>query len=176
MNTRRFIVGWIVPAVCFWASSAVAASQPATVVKAPIGTQIDSYLTNLSEFGYSGVMLIVKDGEVILRRGYGMADEQRRIPNTPSTVFDIGSLAKTFTAAAVLTLEQQGKLKVTDRMAQYLPGVPEDKQNITLEQLLAHSAGMDRDFPLANPNGPYYEEVGRDEAVQRILEIGRAHV
>ncbi|MBV9960235.1 MAG: beta-lactamase family protein, partial [Acidobacteria bacterium] len=142
-----------------------------TVVKGQLGEKIDDYLKRLSGFGYSGVMLVAKDGQIIFRKGYGMANEAANVPNTPETVFDIGSLAKQFTATAILTLESQGKLKVSDPISLYLPAVPKDKSAITIDQLLTHTAGMDGDFPLADPGGEYYEEVNRTDAVRRILEM-----
>src|SRR6516225_1512863 len=62
---------------------------------------IDSHLRRLAAFGYSGAILVALDGKVILRKGYGFADREQRIPNGPETLFDIGSLAKNFTAAAI---------------------------------------------------------------------------
>ncbi|HEX5705875.1 MAG TPA: serine hydrolase domain-containing protein [Pyrinomonadaceae bacterium] len=148
-------------------------SAPArdTVIDGQLGHSVDSFLSSLSGFGYSGVMLVVKDGKIVLRQGYGLANEAANVPNTPETVFDIGSLAKQFTATAILKLEMQGKLKVTDPISRYLPGVPEEKSGITIEQLLTHTSGLDRNFPLTNPHGEYYEEVNRTDALRRILEM-----
>jgi CubicO group peptidase (beta-lactamase class C family) len=147
------------------------AARSGTVVDGQLGQRIDEFLSRLSGFGYSGVMLVMKDGKVVLRKGYGLANEEANIPNSPETVFDIGSLAKQFTATAILKLEMQGKLKVTDPISRYLPGVPKDKSEITIEQLLSHTSGMDGDFPLANPYGEYYEDVNRTDAIRRILEM-----
>jgi beta-lactamase family protein len=75
---------------------------------------------------------------VILRKGYGLAHQGTKTPNTPETIFDIGSLAKQFTAAAILKLEMQGKLQVADPIGKYLPNVPADETagGIPFRQLL----------------------------------------
>ena len=106
------------------------------------GAKVDRYLARLQKIGFSGAVLVARNGEVILEKGYGFADRERRIPITPDTVFTVGSITKQFTAAAILKLEMQGKLRVTDRIGKHLPGVPEDKAGITLHHLLTHSAGL----------------------------------
>ena len=139
------------------------------VVATPLGARMDDYLTRLSGYGYSGATLVAKDGRLLLRKGYGLANDATGTPVTAATVFDIGSLAKVFTAAAVLLLEERGRLSLDDSIASYLDGVPEDKRAITLRQLLAHTSGLDVEFPYVNPTAEDYEEVDRDEAVRRIL-------
>lgn len=144
----------------------------ATVVNGELGQRIDSFLTNISGFGYSGSMLVVQnDSVVVLSKGYGFADLSKQIPIYPETVFDIGSFAKQFTATAILILQDRGKLKVSDRLEKFFPEAPQDKRNITVAQLLSHSAGLDRDFPLSDPAAEYYEDVNRAEAVKRVLAM-----
>lgn len=141
------------------------------IVSGELGKKMDDFLTRLSGFGYSGAMLVVKDGKIILSKGYGFANRKERVANTPETLFDIGSLSKQFTAAAILKLEQDGKLKVTDPLSKHLPNVPADKAQITIHQLLSHTAGIIRDIPLSPKGDPaiYYEEINRDEALKRVL-------
>jgi CubicO group peptidase (beta-lactamase class C family) len=141
------------------------------IVSSELGKKIDDFLTRLSGFGYSGAMLVVKDGKTILRKGYGFANRSEGIPNTPETRFDIGSLSKQFTAAAILKLDQDGKLKETDTLGQHLPNVPADKAQITIHQLLSHTAGIIRNTPLSDKGDPslYYEDINRDEALKRVL-------
>jgi CubicO group peptidase (beta-lactamase class C family) len=135
-----------------------------------LAKRVDAYLTDLSPFGFSGAVSLIKDGRVVLRKGYGESDEGRHIPNTSRTVFDIGSLAKQFTAVAVLRLEGRKKLALTDPIDRYLPFVPADKKTVTIEQLLTHTSGLDADFPLGPEYAEnYYEPVGREEAIRRIL-------
>jgi CubicO group peptidase (beta-lactamase class C family) len=80
-------------------------------------------------------------------------------------VYSLGSITKQFTAAAILTLEMQGKLAVTDLASKYLDGVPADKSTITLHHLLTHSSGLESDFSPTD-----YDPVGRDEYVRRALQ------
>ncbi len=135
----------------------------------PLALQIDSYLTNLSPFGFSGAVILIKDGKVILRNGYGEADEVNHYPNTTKTVFDIGSLAKQFTAVSVLILERRKQLTLSDPIEKYLDSVPTDKKSITIEQLLTHTAGLDSDFPYGQEfQEKAYEPVTREEALKRI--------
>jgi CubicO group peptidase (beta-lactamase class C family) len=110
-----------------------------------IGAQADvikNYMDAMEENGFSGALLVARDGKVIRKAGYGMADAAANIKNTPSTVFTTGSITKQFTGAAILKLEMMGKLKVTDLMTKYIDKVPSDKKNISLHHLLTHAAGF----------------------------------
>jgi CubicO group peptidase (beta-lactamase class C family) len=111
-------------------------------VHGPLGNQLDAHLTKMVRRGYSGTVIVAKGGEIILQKGYGYADREKGRPVTPDTVFTIGSISKQFTGAAIVKLEMQGKLRVTDTIGQYLENVPGDKQAITLHQLLTHTSGL----------------------------------
>lgn len=108
----------------------------------PLGVQMDHYLTRLAAYGFAGTVLVAKGDEVLLHKGYGWADMQQRIPNTTATLHDIASLAKQFTATAILKLESEKKLQVSDSIATYFPDVPADKRGITLHHLLTHTSGL----------------------------------
>lgn len=114
---------------------------PAEVAEMPV-RNVDGYLQNAVQHDYSGSVLVAQQGKVLLSQGYGMADRERHIPYRSGTVFDIGSLTKQFTAAAILKLEMQEKLSVRDPISKYLDGVPEDRKGITIHQLLTHTAGF----------------------------------
>lgn len=107
-----------------------------------IFTKIDSYLTAGSNNGFSGAIAVVKNGEIIINKGYGEANKDTKTLNNPNTIFDIGSNTKQFTATAILKLVELGKLKVTDSLNTYFTGLPVDKQSITIHQLLTHTAGF----------------------------------
>lgn len=138
---------------------AVAAAPPS----APAGDLAGKMDRWLVESGFQGNALVTRGGSVLLRKGYGMADREKGTPYTPDTVFSIGSITKQFTAAAILKLEMQGRLRVDDKVAKYLPNVPDDKSGLTLHQLLTHTAGLESDF------AGDYDPVGRDEYVRRAL-------
>lgn len=127
--------------------------------------QIDSYLESLVEYGFSGAVLVAKDGEIILEEGYGLANDADQLPVTSNTVFLFGSITKQFTAAAILHLEMYGLLSTNDRISEYFDAVPVDKADITIHQLLTHSSGL-RNHVFSND----FQDIARDEAVKQILE------
>ena len=85
-------------------------------------------------------------GRVVLRRAYGLADVERGVAISPETIFDAGSVAKQFTAAAVLLLARDGKLSLRDDVRKYVPEVPDYGATITIDHLLTHTNGL-RDWP-----------------------------
>lgn len=104
---------------------------------------IDAYLTRLAaEKNFSGGILIIKDGNPVLIKGYGWADRDRNIPFTPGTLASMGSITKAFTAAAIMKLTEQDKLSVSDPLSKFFPEIPADKASITIHQLLTHSGGF----------------------------------
>ena len=104
---------------------------------------IDAYLTGL-EFNqeFSGAVLIARDGEVLISKGYGMADRDGQIPNTPQTRYRIHWVTMPFTAMAIMQLQADGRLDVQDSICQYLPDCPDYWQGITLHHLLTHTSGV----------------------------------
>jgi CubicO group peptidase (beta-lactamase class C family) len=92
---------------------------------------------------FSGAALVAKNGTPIFTSAYGLADRDKKIPNTTNTKFRIGSMNKMFTATAVLQLAQSGKLKLTDPLGKYLTDYPNKNiaTKVTIEQLLSHTGG-----------------------------------
>lgn len=80
--------------------------------------------------------------QIILNRGYGSANLEWNIPNSPTTKFRLGSVTKQFTAASVLLLAERGKWKLSDRVKQYMPDAPAAWDRITIHQLLTHTSGI----------------------------------
>ncbi len=108
----------------------------------PNAADIDAYLTHLSETGVlSGSVLVANNG-MLFSKGYGLADKDEHIPNTPQTRFRIGSITKQFTAMAILILQERGKLHVQNHICLYIPSCPQDWQSITLYHLLTHTSGI----------------------------------
>jgi CubicO group peptidase (beta-lactamase class C family) len=141
-----------------------------------LAERIDLFLSQALENGFAGAVLVAVDDAVILSEGYGLANREMDIAVTPGTVFNIGSVTKPFTAAATMKLVEEGKLETTDTLGSIFEQAPEDKRDITIHQLLTHTAGISRDAggfrydrasrseflesffatPLArNPGGPY---------------------
>ena len=127
--------------------------------------KIDSYLESSVTNGFSGVVLVSKRGEIILSKGYGWADRENKIPNSPSTVFNIGSVTKQFTASAILKLVEQGKIKTSDKISSYFTQTPIDKRDITIHQLLTHTSGV------SNRTGGFrYDEASKEQFLKEFFE------
>jgi len=122
----------------------------------PLAAHIDAALSRMAPFGLSGSVLVADRRGVILNRGYGAG-------LGPDTIYDMGSITKTFTATALLILEEEGKLSTADTLALHFPSAPSDKGGITLDQILSHSGG------LPDLIGGDYDQVLRDEFIVRFL-------
>ena len=85
---------------------------------------------------------IIRDGKTIKTAAYGRANIELNVPAKPDTVFEIGSITKQFTAAGILTLAQEGKLSVDDKISKYLKDTPEAWANVTIRHLLTHTSGI----------------------------------
>lgn len=134
-----------------------------TVSAQTIESTIDQYLTIRSEMGgFSGAVLVAKEGKVIFRKSYGFADVEKRIPYTPETQHAIASVSKMFTSVAALKLRDQGKLKLEDSICKYLDDCPTAWQPVTTQHLMRHTSGI-----------PDYEEkleLGSEKYLQMMAE------
>jgi len=92
--------------------------------------------------GVPGLSIAVRKGDLTFARAYGLSDREAGIPARTDTVFSIGSLTKQFTAAAILKLEDQGKLSVTDKARKFLPELDARFDAITIRHLLHHTSGV----------------------------------
>ncbi len=127
--------------------------------------QLAEYGDRIAKLGFTGAAMAAKGDKFLFEKGFGMADRARKIPNTPETVFNIGSNTKDFTAVAILQLEAAGKLRVEDPISKYFKDVPQDKAEITILELLKHTAGFEE---YSGPQGAGdYEPVLRDEFLRR---------
>jgi CubicO group peptidase (beta-lactamase class C family) len=91
---------------------------------------------------FMGTVLVARGPDVILNKGYGSANLEWDVPNTPTTRFRLGSITKQFTAASILLLEERGKLKLEDPIKKYVPEAPAAWDGITIFNLLTHSSGI----------------------------------
>lgn len=113
---------------------------------------IDSLLTELtSKDLFSGAVLIADSSKILLSKGYGYSDRENKVKNTPETRFNLSSGSKVFTGTAIVYLAQQGKLKFTDTIGQYISGLPKGNV-ITIHQILTHSAGFNEFYNLKGYN------------------------
>ena len=136
---------------------------------------LDEYLSARTAMGrFSGAVLVARDGKIILRKGYGYADVERRRPYTPETQHEIASLSKMFTAMGALKLRTAGKLRLEDSICKYLADCPAAWQPITVQQLMRHTSGIpDYEEPLELGSAKYLEFMTRPDAVARILAQAR---
>lgn len=133
-------------ALCIGSSTLAGSGTAPETVRGEPGKRLDAFLTEFANAGFSGSVLVARGGEILLQKGYGLADKSSKTPVTTETVFDIGSITKQFTAAAILKLEMAGKVSTNDAITKYFKNVPADKTGITLHHLLTHTAGFDHGY------------------------------
>jgi CubicO group peptidase (beta-lactamase class C family) len=126
---------------CVIANHDMAAAQKAseTSLRQRLDQIANSYT---ADNAFMGSVLVARGNEILLNKGYGKANLEHNIPNDPDTKFRIGSLTKQFTAALILLLQQDGKLRVEDPVRKYLPDAPKSWDKITLTELLGHNSGI----------------------------------
>ena len=110
-------------------------------------------------------LAVIMDGVPIKVKSYGMADIEHSTPVNPETVFQSGSVGKQFTAAAIMQLKQQGKLKLDDKIASYFKDSPASWQDITIRHLLTHTSGIP-DYESAN-----LLDLKKDYTEQELLQL-----
>ena len=128
--------------------------------------ELAAYLDEQARTGFSGAVLVRRDGRTLVDRALGLADRERGTEVTTETVFDVGSITKVFTAAAVIRLAEEGRLRLDDRLPRFFATVPRDKRRITVRQLLAHRSGL--------PEYPGYYDLtplSRAAAVRNALSL-----
>src|SRR5262245_45894825 len=90
-----------------------------------LSPKFEEYLNNLAKSNrFTGSALVARDGKVLFSKGYGLANVEFDVPNTPQTKFRLGSITKQFTAAAILLLQERGKLSVRDPICKYFEACP----------------------------------------------------
>lgn len=157
---------WRVVASVVAAASLVASAPSDAVVAGACGRALDAWLLSEKNFpsGFSGAVLVARNGEIVLEKGYGIADAAKQRPLASDAICGWGSVTKQFTAAAVVKLAMQKKLGLDDPLTRHWKDAPKDKAKVTIRQLLSHTSGLpDRvDVDRVNP----YD---RDAVVKLIL-------
>src|SRR5215813_12646142 len=128
--------------VILTALSLFAAGAALSQEAASITSKLDEYLSAAAKQGFTGSALISRDGKVIFSKGYGLANIELDVPNTPQTKFRLGSITKQFTAASILLLQERGKLSVQDPICKYIAECPKAWEPITIHHLLTHTSGV----------------------------------
>ena len=120
------------------APAAAPAQQPADLTG-----PVDAVFARWSSDQSAGCAAAVsREGRPVLARAYGMADLEHGVPNTPSTIFEAGSVSKQFTAAAIILLALDGRLELDDDVRRYVPELPDYGHTITIRHLLTHTSGL----------------------------------
>lgn len=162
---RSFVLGVHARLLLFVLAPFLMATGPDRQAANDLATESDAYLSALVPRGFSGAVLVAQNREIILEKGYGHAFEEEEKPFTADTAFVIGSISKSFTAAAVLQLEMQGRLHTHEPISKFLVNVPADKDRITLHHLLTHTSGLPQHHAKSD-----FEDLTRDDAVKVILD------
>lgn len=138
---------WSRSLVCL-AAAAVSFSVPgpasSQVDRGRFAQQVDSLARAFLDDGpVAGVAIAVeKDGEVVLAKGWGLAEIEHNVPVTAETVFRLGSISKQFTAVSILQLMEQGRIDLNDPMTRFLPDYPTQEHEVTIHHLLTHTSGI----------------------------------
>lgn len=105
--------------------------------------KMDSIFGDFNDINKPGASVaVVKNQKIVFKKGYGSANLEYDIPNSPSTIFHIASISKQFTVFSILLLEKEGKLSFDDDIHKYIPEVPNFGKTITLRHLASHTSGM----------------------------------
>ncbi len=131
---------WIVLLAISLAAQTVLTQKSAS--KHSLTARVDESLRPYADTNnFTGVVMVSRDGRVLFAKGYGMANYELDVPNTPKMRFHVASVSKTFTSAAILMLEERGKLNSSDPVAKFLPDYP-NGDKLRIEHLLKHTSGI----------------------------------
>ncbi|HXG69003.1 MAG TPA: serine hydrolase [Gemmatimonadaceae bacterium] len=123
--------------------AAVTPASPAPLDPAALAGKIDEYMQAQARVnGFTGSILLAREGQPLVSKGYGFANIEWQIPNTPQTKFRIGSVTKQFTSMSVMQLREQGKLKLEDFVCVYVSPCPDAWKPVTIHHLLTHTSGI----------------------------------
>lgn len=166
---RKIVSSFVVIAVLSvapaWAQAKVEQEPP----EALTWDNLEAYIEAEAKAGFSGVILVVRDGEAVLDKAFGMANREEGIPNRTDTIFGIGSTPIDFTHVGILMLAQQGKLSLDDPIMKFFDNVPKDKRSITVEFLMTGRSGLQNFHGVPSDGNPDHAWIDRDEAMRRIL-------
>ncbi|MBM3809470.1 MAG: beta-lactamase family protein [Acidimicrobiia bacterium] len=125
------------------ARAQTAAATAAPPDRAALEKKVDEFLNAHARVNsFSGSVLIAKDGTPLLSKGYGFANIEWQIPNTPQTKFRIGSITKQFTSMLIMQLREQGKVTLEDSLCVYVTPCPDPWKPVTVHHLLTHTSGI----------------------------------
>ncbi len=164
MNAVRLVAVWsgiLLAPLAFHAQS----------LSPEMAAQVDKVFEKWNRTDSPGCALgVYKDGQIVYKHGYGMANLNDDVPITPATVFHVASMSKQFTAASILLLAQQGKLSLDDDVHKYIPELPDFGERITLRHLMHHTSGLRDQWALLGLAGwRYSQDLITDEDVMSVM-------
>lgn len=132
-----------VAAMLLQTSSGAAQEVPITMPEQSLAARLDATISVNYKATEPGItILVARDGKLLLRKGYGMANLETKQAMTPDMSLRLASITKQFTAVAILMLADEGKLSIQDDITKYLPDYPTKGKKITIEHLLTHTSGI----------------------------------
>jgi CubicO group peptidase (beta-lactamase class C family) len=148
------------------APAAVAPAQPAPLDAAALRQKVDELLTaHVKVNDFSGSVLLASQGKPLVAKGYGYANREWQVPNTPQTKFRIGSVTKQFTSMLIMQLREQGKLKIEDSVCAYVTPCPDTWKPVTIHHLLTHTSGI----PSYTSNASWREQNMAPKSVEQMV-------
>ncbi len=124
-------------------AAAIAPASPAPLDPAALSAKIDEYMQGqVKTNSFSGSIMLAREGKPLVSKGYGYANAEWQLPNTPQTKFRLGSITKQFTSMVVMQLREQGKLKLDDSLCAYVSPCPDAWKAVTVHHLLTHTSGI----------------------------------
>ena len=147
MRTRLLLfiplVTALVTAPAVAQTPALTPAKPAPMDAATLERKVDELFNgHAAVSGFSGAVLLASEGKPLVSKGYGYANAEWQIPNTPQTKFRIGSVTKQFTSMMVMQLREQGKIKLEDSVCVYVTPCPDAWKPVTIHHLLTHTSGI----------------------------------
>ena len=167
---QRFGSGIVATAIAAIAAAAAGAQTPASPDAA-----IDAIFEPWNRADSPGCTVgAIREGRLVFRKGYGMANLDYAVPNSPAMVYYVGSVSKQFTAAAIALLAQEGRISLDDPVRRYIPELPDYGTPMTLRHLVHHTSGLRDIYTLMSLGGIRMEDVFPDEDALALIARQRA--
>jgi uncharacterized protein (TIGR03067 family) len=149
-----------------------AKDRPGTTGQPPEVTweSLDARMKWEADQGFSGVVLVARDGKTVFHKAYGMANREKKIAMRPDTILAIGSTPIDFTKAAILLLAEAGKLSLEDPITKHFDKVPKDMKSVTIAHLMTGRSGLPDFHHLPTDRNRDHSWIDRAEAVRRIFD------
>lgn len=166
---RRFLLS--IALLSFMGISSLHAQTTQSSLPPALAAQVDKVFDKWNKPTSPGCSLgVYKDGRILYKHGYGMADLNESVPITPATVFHVASMSKQFAAASIVLLAQQGKLSLDDDVRKYIPELPDFGQRITIRHLIHHTSGLRDQWALLELAGWRYSlDLITDDDVMSVI-------